>query len=57
MSPKLRTQTLTSLPPEKLRWRCDPASIPFETTAEVEPDWQATSGKSARCARCGWAWS
>jgi ATP-dependent Lon protease len=27
----------TSLPPGKLRWQCDPASIPFETTAEVEP--------------------
>jgi lon-related putative ATP-dependent protease len=26
-----------SLPPEKLRWRCDPATIPFETTAEIEP--------------------
>ncbi|MDE3169991.1 MAG: AAA family ATPase [Acidobacteriota bacterium] len=26
-----------SLPPEKLRWRCDPASIPFDTTASVEP--------------------
>ncbi len=26
-----------SLPPEKLRWRCDPASIPFDTTAAVEP--------------------
>ena len=26
-----------SLPPEKLRWRCDPASVPFQTTAEVEP--------------------
>lgn len=26
-----------SLPPEKLRWRCDPASIPFHTTADVEP--------------------
>ncbi len=26
-----------SLPPEKLRWRCDPATIPFNTTAEVEP--------------------
>jgi len=25
------------LPPEKLRWRCDPARLPFETTAEVEP--------------------
>ncbi|HXO04935.1 MAG TPA: ATP-binding protein [Candidatus Sulfotelmatobacter sp.] len=28
---------LGSLPPEKLRWHCDPARIPFETTAEVEP--------------------
>jgi len=25
------------LPAEKLRWRCDPQSLPFETTAEVEP--------------------
>ena len=25
------------LPPEKLRWHCDPARIPFETTAEVVP--------------------
>jgi lon-related putative ATP-dependent protease len=25
------------LPPEKLRWRCDPARIPFATTAEIEP--------------------
>ncbi len=25
------------LPPEKLRWRCDPARIPFETTADIEP--------------------
>src|SRR6202162_310724 len=28
---------LTGLPPEKLRWRCDPATIPFATTAEAEP--------------------
>ena len=28
---------LAGLPPEKLRWRCDPASIPFATTAEAEP--------------------
>ena len=28
---------LGGLPPEKLRWRCDPASIPFATTAEAEP--------------------
>jgi len=26
-----------SLPPEKLRWRCDPASIPFGNTTEIEP--------------------
>ncbi|HKQ85733.1 MAG TPA: AAA family ATPase [Candidatus Acidoferrales bacterium] len=26
-----------SLPPQKLRWRCDPATIPFQTTAELEP--------------------
>ncbi|HET7468959.1 MAG TPA: ATP-binding protein, partial [Gemmatimonadales bacterium] len=26
-----------SLPPEKLRWRCEPERIPFQTTAEVEP--------------------
>src|SRR2546427_1029112 len=25
------------LPPEKLRWRCDSARIPFETTAQAEP--------------------
>jgi len=25
------------LTPDKLRWRCDPATIPYETTAEVEP--------------------
>jgi len=27
----------TELTPEKLRWRCDPARIPFETTAQAEP--------------------
>ena len=26
-----------SLAPEKLRWRCDPALIPFATTAEAQP--------------------
>jgi ATP-dependent Lon protease len=31
--PKPRHPCLT---PDKLRWRCDPASIPYETTAEVE---------------------
>ena len=25
------------LPPEKLRWSCDPALVPFATTAEAEP--------------------
>ena len=25
------------LPPEKLAWRCDPARIPYETTAQAEP--------------------
>src|ERR1700681_3632983 len=28
---------ITELPPEKLRWRCDPARIPYETTAQAEP--------------------
>jgi len=27
----------TPLPPAALRWRCDPARFPFETTTEVEP--------------------
>ena len=27
----------TELPPEKLAWRCDPARIPYETTAQAEP--------------------
>ncbi len=27
----------TELPAEKLRWRCDPSRMPFETTAEAEP--------------------
>ena len=31
------TMSLIGLPPEKLRWRCDPSSIPFATTAEAEP--------------------
>ncbi|HKS80151.1 MAG TPA: AAA family ATPase [Candidatus Acidoferrales bacterium] len=25
------------LPPEKLRWRCDPSTIPFQSTSEIEP--------------------
>ncbi|MCL6481769.1 MAG: AAA family ATPase [Firmicutes bacterium] len=30
-------QTPRSLPPEMLRWRCDPARIPYATTAEAPP--------------------
>ncbi len=30
------TNLLAGLPPERLRWRCDPATIPFETTAGAE---------------------
>jgi predicted ATP-dependent protease len=36
MSKKPAQQT-AGLPPEKLRWRCDPQRIPFATTAEAEP--------------------
>ncbi|MGH9775776.1 MAG: Lon protease family protein [Candidatus Acidiferrales bacterium] len=28
---------ISSLPPGKLRWHCDPASVPCETTADVAP--------------------
>ena len=31
-----RSATHTELPPEKLRWRCELARIPFETTAQAE---------------------
>ena len=27
----------TLLPPEALRWRCDPDELEFETTADLEP--------------------
>jgi len=37
MSKNSNSKHVTSLPPEKLRWHCDPDRIPFETTAEVEP--------------------
>src|ERR1700722_16944835 len=36
----MATESITlfaGLPPEKLRWRCDPSTIPFATTAEAEP--------------------
>src|SRR5271165_1236363 len=36
MATELKT-LFVGLPPERLRWRCDPASIPFATTAEAEP--------------------
>src|SRR5271169_3893163 len=36
-APKHATPVHPSLPPEKLRWHCDPATLPFETTADVEP--------------------
>ncbi len=35
--PKNSKPVHESLPPEKLRWHCDPARIPFASTAEVEP--------------------
>jgi predicted ATP-dependent protease len=35
--PKNSSPKHETLPPEKLRWRCDPAQIPFETTAAIEP--------------------
>src|SRR6202023_2326764 len=37
MSKNSNSKHVSSLPPEKLRWHCDPARIPFETSAEVEP--------------------
>src|SRR5271154_4864454 len=36
-APKHASPVHATLPPEKLCWRCDPATIPFETTAEVPP--------------------
>lgn len=35
MAPK-PAEPKTGLPPDKLRWRCDPATVPFATTDEVE---------------------
>ncbi|MFY9731409.1 MAG: ATP-binding protein [Candidatus Acidiferrales bacterium] len=37
MGENSNSKHVSSLPPEKLRWHCEPARIPFETTAEVEP--------------------
>jgi ATP-dependent Lon protease len=36
MATKLTTRPI-ELPPNKLRWQCDPARIPYETTAQAEP--------------------
>jgi len=36
MATKLSTRPI-ELPAEKLRWTCDPARIPYETTAQAEP--------------------
>lgn len=36
MNPKLAAPH-AALPPEKLRWHCNPARVPFATTAEAEP--------------------
>lgn len=35
--PTKAAPTPVELPAEKLRWRCDPTRIPFETTAHAEP--------------------
>ncbi len=43
-----------SLSPGKLRWRCDPAHIPFQTTAEVEPiAGDIGQGRALRALRMG----
>src|SRR5256886_10370858 len=34
--PTKRLEKPTALPVDKLRWRCEPARIPFETTAQAE---------------------
>ncbi|HTZ75484.1 MAG TPA: Lon-like protease helical domain-containing protein, partial [Candidatus Aquilonibacter sp.] len=35
--PKKSNPNHAGLTPDKLRWTCDPNTLPFETTAEVEP--------------------
>jgi lon-related putative ATP-dependent protease len=43
-----------SLPPDKLRWRCDPSTIPFKTTAEVDPaDGDMGQERALRALRMG----
>ena len=42
------------LPPEKLRWHCDPVSLPFETTAEIDPaSGDLGQGRALRALRMG----
>ena len=36
-APKNDAPKHEALPPDKLRWRCDPAQLPFHSTAEIEP--------------------
>ncbi len=40
--------------PEQLRWRCEPGSIPFETTAEAEPvDTESVQQRALRALKTG----
>ncbi|HEU0178513.1 MAG TPA: AAA family ATPase, partial [Blastocatellia bacterium] len=32
-----KSPTHAELPPDKLRWKCEPSRLPFETTAQAEP--------------------
>lgn len=42
------------LPPAKLRWRCDPASVPFATTTEAEPvEGETVQERALRALRTG----
>jgi ATP-dependent Lon protease len=52
--PESLTKTHPELPPEKLRWRCDPARVPFETTAEAPPvDGEIGQERAIRALRMG----
>jgi lon-related putative ATP-dependent protease len=54
MSKNSNSKHPSSLPPEKLRWHCDPARIPFQTTAEVEPTVNDMGqGRAMRALRMG----
>src|ERR1700719_1532501 len=44
----------TELPPEKLAWRCDPARIPYDPTAQAEPiDGLIGQNRALRALRMG----